>query len=207
MKRSRSLGARAPRPTLVLDPCPASYRHSRPQCPAWVSGADETCGSFVLFLGFTSAALLHAVILWCLQAYHFVTVPAVTGPAVRSGGDTSTADATASDVAGVAEALGGAVLRVAAMTLFVLLLACAAAGMLSLFAYHLHLIAQNLTTLEAMKGLKHTGNGGIPRVDNIYSLGFAANAAQVFGESPAEWFLWTPVGDGLSFPTRVAPII
>ena len=185
-------------------PCPASYRRSLPQCPSWVSGADETCGSFVLFLGFTSVALLHAVTLWCLQAYNFVMVPAATDPAVRSGGDTSSTDATASEMA---EALGGAVLRVAAVTLFVLFLACAAAGMLSLFVYHLHLIAQNLTTLEAMKGLKHTGNGGIPRVDNIYDLGFTANAAQVFGEAPAEWFLWTPVGDGLSFPTRVVPIV
>ena len=105
------------------------------------------------------------------------------------------------------EILGGAVLHVAGLTLFVLVLAGLAAGVLSLLLFHLHLVAQNLTTLESMKGLRHAGNGGAPRVDNIYDLGLSANVAQVFGDSPTEWFLWTPVGDGLSFPTRIAPLL
>ena len=157
--------------------------------------------SFVLFLLLTGLSLSHALALWVLRGYHFLTTPAQPRPqdpaaAVAAPGEDD-----------LVEILGGAVLHVAGLTLFVLVLAGLAAGVLSLLLFHLHLVAQNLTTLESMKGLRHAGNGGAPRVDNIYDLGLSANVAQVFGDSPTEWFLWTPVGDGLSFPTRIAPLL
>jgi palmitoyltransferase len=157
--------------------------------------------SFVLFLLFTGLSLSHAFALWVLRGYHCLTTPAQP----RSQDPAAAAAVTEGE--DLAEILGGAVLHVAGVTLFVLVLAGLAAGVLSLLLFHLHLTAQNLTTLESMKGLRHAGNGGAPRVDNIYDLGLAANVAQVFGDSPTEWLLWTPVGDGLTFPTRVAPLL
>ncbi len=157
--------------------------------------------SFVLFLLFTGLSLSHAFALWVLRGYHCLTTPAQP----RSQDPAAAAAVTEGE--DLSEVLGGAVLHVAGVTLFVLVLAGLAASVSSLFLFHLHLTAQNLTTLESMKGLRHAGNGGAPRVDNIYDLGLAANVAQVFGDSPTEWLLWTPVGDGLTFPTHVVPLL
>ncbi|KAI8508393.1 PREDICTED: palmitoyltransferase ZDHHC15-like isoform X1 [Branchiostoma belcheri] len=74
-------------------------------------------------------------------------------------------------------------------------------SLVSLFGYHLYLVFSNRTTLESFRTpmFRHG-----PDKDG-FNLGSTNNLKEVFGEDRRLWFLpvFTSLGDGLKFPTRV----
>ncbi|KAM4859998.1 palmitoyltransferase ZDHHC20 isoform 1-T1 [Thomomys bottae] len=74
-------------------------------------------------------------------------------------------------------------------------------SILSLFSYHCWLVGKNKTTIESFRSPTFSyGTDG-----NGFSLGYAKNWRQVFGDEKKYWLLpiFSSLGDGCSFPTRL----
>ena len=76
-----------------------------------------------------------------------------------------------------------------------------AVSLLSLFGYHIYLISQNRTTLEAFRP-PFFRSGGSDRKG--FFLGKGNNFREVLGDRPALWFVpvFTSLGDGLTYPRQ-----
>lgn len=76
-----------------------------------------------------------------------------------------------------------------------------AISLLSLFSYHIYLISQNRTTLEAFRApiFRHGGSNR-----RGFYLGKANNLREVLGDQMILWFvpIFTSLGDGLTFPRQ-----
>ncbi|XP_063285894.1 palmitoyltransferase ZDHHC20 [Pelobates fuscus] len=74
-------------------------------------------------------------------------------------------------------------------------------SILSLFSYHCWLVGKNRSTIEAFRA--PTFRSGPEK--NGFSLGFSKNLSEVFGDQKKYWLLpvFTSLGDGCSFPTRL----
>lgn len=72
-------------------------------------------------------------------------------------------------------------------------------SLISLFGYHLYLVALNRTTLEAFRAPIFRVGGPDK---NGYNLGHYNNIQEVFGDDKWRWFLpiFTSIGDGVSYP-------
>ena len=75
---------------------------------------------------------------------------------------------------------------------------------MSLFGYHIYLISQNRTTLEAFRP-PYFRSGGSDRKG--FFLGKSNNFREVLGDRPILWFIpvFSSLGDGLTYP-RVNPM-
>ena len=76
-----------------------------------------------------------------------------------------------------------------------------AISLLSLFGYHIYLISQNRTTLEAFRPPMFS-YGGSNRKG--FYLGRLNNFREVLGDQPSLWFVpvFSSLGDGLTFPRQ-----
>ena len=76
-----------------------------------------------------------------------------------------------------------------------------AISLLSLFGYHIYLISQNRTTLEAFRPPMFS-HGGSNRKG--FFLGKVNNFREVLGDQPSLWFVpvFSSLGDGLTFPRQ-----
>ena len=76
-----------------------------------------------------------------------------------------------------------------------------AVSLLSLFGYHIYLISQNRTTLEAFRP-PFFRSGSADRKG--FFLGKGNNFREVLGDRPMLWFVpvFTSLGDGLTFPRQ-----
>ncbi|XP_055063993.2 palmitoyltransferase ZDHHC20-A isoform X1 [Misgurnus anguillicaudatus] len=74
-------------------------------------------------------------------------------------------------------------------------------SVLSLFSYHLWLVAKNRTTIEAFRAPVFRNGPD----KNGFTLGFRKNITQVFGDQKKYWCLpiYSSLGDGYTFPTRL----
>ncbi|XP_056266540.1 palmitoyltransferase ZDHHC20-A [Pseudoliparis swirei] len=74
-------------------------------------------------------------------------------------------------------------------------------SILSLLSYHMWLVANNRTTIEAFRAPFFTSG----QDKNGFSLGFSRNAAEVFGDQAKYWMVpvYSSQGDGQSFGTRL----
>ncbi|XP_076876433.1 palmitoyltransferase ZDHHC20-A isoform X2 [Brachyhypopomus gauderio] len=74
-------------------------------------------------------------------------------------------------------------------------------SILSLFTYHMWLVAKNRTTIEAFRAPVFRQGPD----KNGFTLGFRKNFTEVFGDRRKCWFLpvYTSLGDGYTFPTRL----
>ena len=76
-----------------------------------------------------------------------------------------------------------------------------AISLLSLFGYHIYLISQNRTTLEAFRPpiFQHGGSNR-----KGFFLGNLNNFREVLGDQPALWFVpvFSSLGEGLTFPRQ-----
>ncbi|XP_037403432.1 palmitoyltransferase ZDHHC20-A isoform X1 [Pygocentrus nattereri] len=74
-------------------------------------------------------------------------------------------------------------------------------SIMSLFSYHIWLVAKNRTTIEAFRAPVFRNGPD----KNGFTLGFRKNLAQVFGDQKKHWFLpvYSSLGDGYTFPTRL----
>ncbi|XP_026862236.1 palmitoyltransferase ZDHHC20a [Electrophorus electricus] len=74
-------------------------------------------------------------------------------------------------------------------------------SILSLFTYHIWLVAKNRTTIEAFRApvFRHGPD------KNGFTLGFRKNFTEVFGDQKKSWILpiYSSLGDGYTFPTRL----
>ncbi|XP_063058413.1 palmitoyltransferase ZDHHC20-A [Engraulis encrasicolus] len=77
-------------------------------------------------------------------------------------------------------------------------------SILSLFSYHLWLVAKNRTTIEAFRAPVFRNGPD----KHGFTLGFRKNVKEVFGDQKRFWLLpiYTSLGDGHSFPTRLVNI-
>lgn len=76
-------------------------------------------------------------------------------------------------------------------------------SLVSLFVYHLYLVAKNRTTLEAFRAPVFISGPD----KNGFNLGRLSNFQEVFGDNRSLWFfpIFTSVGDGIIFPTKIDP--
>ena len=76
-----------------------------------------------------------------------------------------------------------------------------AISLMSLFGYHIYLISQNRTTLEAFRP-PYFRSGGSDRKG--FFLGKSNNFREVLGDRPILWFVpvFTSLGDGLTYPRQ-----
>ncbi|XP_065116622.1 palmitoyltransferase ZDHHC20-A isoform X2 [Paramisgurnus dabryanus] len=74
-------------------------------------------------------------------------------------------------------------------------------SVLSLFSYHLWLVAKNRTTIEAFRAPVFRNGPD----KNGFTLGCRKNITQVFGDQKKYWCLpiYSSLGDGYTFPTRL----
>ncbi|KAL6473309.1 hypothetical protein MHYP_G00194970 [Metynnis hypsauchen] len=74
-------------------------------------------------------------------------------------------------------------------------------SIMSLFSYHIWLVAKNRTTIEAFRAPVFRNGPD----KNGFTLGFRKNLTQVFGDQKKYWFLpvYSSLGDGYTFPTRL----
>ncbi|XP_049324620.1 palmitoyltransferase ZDHHC20-A isoform X1 [Astyanax mexicanus] len=74
-------------------------------------------------------------------------------------------------------------------------------SIMSLFTYHIWLIAKNRTTIEAFRAPVFRNGPD----KNGFTVGFYKNLTQVFGDQKRYWCLpiYTSLGDGYTFPTRL----
>ncbi|KAL4657368.1 putative palmitoyltransferase ZDHHC20 isoform X1 [Arapaima gigas] len=74
-------------------------------------------------------------------------------------------------------------------------------SILSLFSYHLWLVAKNRSTIEAFRAPVFRNGPD----KNGFSLGYSKNLSQVFGDQKKFWLLpvYSSLGDGHTFPTRL----
>ncbi|XP_066507723.1 palmitoyltransferase ZDHHC20-A isoform X2 [Hoplias malabaricus] len=77
-------------------------------------------------------------------------------------------------------------------------------SIMSLFSYHIWLVAKNRTTIEAFRAPVFRSGPD----KNGFTLGFCNNLVQVFGDQKKYWFLpvYTSLGDGYAFPIRLVNI-
>lgn len=76
-------------------------------------------------------------------------------------------------------------------------------SLVSLFIYHLYLVAKNRTTLEAFRAPVFISGPD----KNGFNLGRLNNFQEVFGDRKLLWFfpVFTSLGDGIVFPTKTDP--
>uniref|UniRef100_A0A8B9GZV7 Protein S-acyltransferase n=1 Tax=Astyanax mexicanus TaxID=7994 RepID=A0A8B9GZV7_ASTMX len=74
-------------------------------------------------------------------------------------------------------------------------------SIMSLFTYHIWLVAKNRTTIEAFRAPVFRNGPD----KNGFTVGFYKNLTQVFGDQKRYWCLpiYTSLGDGYTFPTRL----
>ncbi|KAI4871333.1 hypothetical protein NFI96_003130 [Prochilodus magdalenae] len=74
-------------------------------------------------------------------------------------------------------------------------------SIMSLFTYHIWLVAKNRTTIEAFRAPVFRNGPD----KNGFTLGFRKNLSQVFGDQKKYWCLpiYSSLGDGYTFPTRL----
>ncbi|XP_017344491.1 palmitoyltransferase ZDHHC20-A isoform X2 [Ictalurus punctatus] len=74
-------------------------------------------------------------------------------------------------------------------------------SILSLFSYHIWLVAKNRTTIEAFRAPVFRNGAD----KNGFTLGYYKNFAQVFGDQKKYWCLpiYSSLGDGCTFPARL----
>ena len=75
-------------------------------------------------------------------------------------------------------------------------------SVMSLFGYHLYLVARNQTTLESFRAPIFRPN--LVQDKRGFHLGTSNNIQEVFGDNRMLWFFPVPtcLGDGIVFPQR-----